>query len=211
MRFAPLLLLSFVAAACTASIMAVRDRPSANHWSALAEAEGRLNSVKQEVQGKHLKPSSRDSARQLACIYRQQGKLEEAGAIYRLLWIESDEPTEFVRDGRELAAIYLDMAGFASSIECYRRLLDYDLARMSPDDPEIALDLNNLGICYLTAGSCSPDKKNAEQYYILAGRCFAGADQIDRAKNNSALPGRSASAFNKEILSQRQAEAQDSM
>lgn len=203
---ARLLLFSFIAAACTASLLAVQtpdgasDRSVKNHWQELEKAEAGFDALKAELAGGRLPGAKRQEARHLAAIYRQEGKLAEAAAIYRLLWNEPDPPAQFVRDGRELAAIYLEMAAFPSAIESYQKILAYDRSRLAGDDHEIALDLNNLGLCYFVAGSCSPVKDNAAQYFSMAGHCFDDADSIAQRRSNSALPRVSASRINKEVL-----------
>lgn len=199
---ARLILFSFIAAACTASLLAVQAPHNGavkNHWQELDRAEAGFTNLKSELAG-GLPAAKRQQARQLAAIYRQKGKQAEAAAIYRLLWNQPDEPAQFVRDGRELAAIYLEMAAFSSAIESYQKILAYDQSRLSNDDHEIALDLNNLGLCYFVAGSCSPVKDNAEQYFSMAGRCFDDADSIAQRRSNSALPRVSASKLNKGVL-----------
>lgn len=207
MKIPVLLLLSFMALACTVSIASVREPKNAvDYWQSLSAKESGYSALAAEIDRGKLDPAKHEQARQLARIYRQEGKQEEAAKIFRLLWTEHVSPDQFVSDGRELGAIYLDMSAFSSSIESYQKILDYDRGRLQAGDRNIALDLNNLGICYLTAGSCSVNKEYASRYYQLAGRCFAEAQGIEKTSMNSALPGRSPAQINRAVLSEMQAE-----
>lgn len=152
---------SIVSLACIASVLAVSEKGQGeplNHWQALSRtaAEPHFDNVKSALAKQHFDIVMLPSARELASIYRQLGKQEEAAKIYRILWLVPQEPDSFVKDALELASLYSDMTAFQYAIESYKKILDFDRKRLTANHPDIVRDLNNLGVCYRCyAVSCS--------------------------------------------------------
>ena len=171
------------------SILYVSEGNSAlkekNHWQNLDQEESKYADLKTRVLDKHVQNIAAEDlvrARELASIYRQQGKQEDAALIYRKLWVTQANLPSFTSDGRELAALYTDMGSYASAVESYQKLLQYDRAQLPASDPAITRDLNNLGQCYYTAGCGTTDNKTRRQYFIWAREQFALAAKTHDVK-----------------------------
>ena len=79
-----------ISATCISSLVAVSEkRGISNHWQAIdaISAEPRFDKVKAAVLKQHFDAEMLPQARELASIYRQQGKQEDSAKIYRMLWL----------------------------------------------------------------------------------------------------------------------------
>jgi len=174
-----------VCLACLGSTLYVSDANLSlkqdNHWQKLQQEESLYSDIKSIVASKTAKVlpvEAQARARELASIYRQEGKQEEAAALYRMLWDSDGNKPSFIPDALELASIYTDMGGFASAVETDQKILRYDRDRLPPSDPAIARDINNLGQCYYTAGCGTADPKLRKQYFVWAKEEYAAAQKL---------------------------------
>ena len=88
----------------------------------------------------------------LAELYRANHRYSEAEPLYKkaIAIAELKEPGQVVttRYLGHLAFLYLGQGKLAGSERLYRRALAIAQSRMRPDDPELAVDLDNLGLVY---------------------------------------------------------------
>jgi tetratricopeptide (TPR) repeat protein len=178
-----------IAATCIFSYMAVSEkREISNHWQAIdaVASEPRFALVKAAVLKKHLDSEMLPPARELASLYRQQGKQEEAAKIYRLLWLAPQDPEGFVGDALELASLYSDMSAFPYAIESYKKILEFDRLRLKPDSPGIVRDLNNLGVCYRCYAVSSSEPSQRQLNLDLASAQLSEAARICSASQTLA-------------------------
>ncbi|MBP9810842.1 hypothetical protein KBF38_21240 [bacterium] len=170
-----------VSVACTSSLVAVSEKKGfSNHWQSLSAvaSESRFDKIKAAVSKQHLDSGELLEARELASLYRQQGKQEEAAKIYRLLWLAPQEPESFVKDALELASLYSDMSAFPYAIESYKKILEFDRLRLKNDQRDIVRDLNNLGVCYRCYAVSSSEPRKIQTNFELAAACLAEAAKI---------------------------------
>ncbi|MBS1993293.1 MAG: hypothetical protein JSS86_16495 [Cyanobacteria bacterium SZAS LIN-2] len=178
---------AFICAVCLVSILYVNSAndnlKENNRWQTLTREEGAYPDIKQHMAAKNPAPltgTTGQRARELASIYRQEGKQEEAAAIYRLLWLSAPPgySRDFAADARDLASLYTDMGAFSSAVASYQKILQYDQNWLPANDPRIACDLNNLGQCYYTAGCAAAEPGLRRKYLTWAGEQFAAAQKL---------------------------------
>ncbi len=183
MRIANLVFAIAVSVASISSVLAVSERNKSalpNHWQELELKAGdaKFNLVKAAVKKQQIEPDLLPAARELATIYRQLGKQQDAAKIYRILWLAKQEPKRFVEDALELASLYSEMSAFTYAIESYQKILEFDRLRFPANDPTIARDLNNLAVCYRCYGISLTDPKKRKYNLDLAAVNFAAAAKI---------------------------------
>ncbi|MBU6454580.1 MAG: hypothetical protein KGS72_22615 [Cyanobacteria bacterium REEB67] len=214
-----LVALSVGSFACLGSLLYVNDANPPlkvkNHWQSLDEQESGYADIKAQVaallkvaenklDGKSIKsPSAKKRARELALIYRQQGKQEKAAEIYRLLWLSAGAKFN-TEDGLALAATYTDMGGFDSAILSYQKILTYD---QSSTDIEakvrqalVARDLNNLGQCYYTVACATAQSDTRKKYLRWARDQFIAAAKLANAEEETRLVRQNLASVETELL-----------
>jgi tetratricopeptide (TPR) repeat protein len=176
-----------VSVTCTYSLLAVSEKEGfSNYWQSLSAiaAESRFDRIKAAVSKQHLDSGELLDARELASLYRQQGKQEEAAKIYRLLWLAPQEPESFVKDALELASLYSDMSAFPYAIESYKKVLEFDRLRLKRGHRDIVRDLNNLGLCYRCYAVSSSETRKRQANFELAAAYLAEAAEICSGKQS---------------------------
>jgi tetratricopeptide (TPR) repeat protein len=190
---------------CLGSLLYVSDANAplkgSNHWQMLDAQESRYGDVQRQISGllklpeaqingSIFKAGEKKRARELALIYRQQGKQEKAAEIYRLLWLSADKGFN-TEDGLALAATYTDMGGFPSAILSYQKILAYDQTSADIDPRSrnalVARDLNNLGQCYYTVACATARGDTRKKYLHWAKEQFIAAAKLTSAERESAL------------------------
>ena len=189
MRIANLIFAIAVSVASISSVLAVSERCNSglpNHFQTLESNsnDSKFDAVKAAVKKQQLQPELLPKARELANIYRQLGKQQEAAKICRILWLTSKEPEQFVKDALELASLYSDMTAFTYAIESYKKILEYDRLRFSPNHPAIARDLNNLAVCYRCYGVSLTDPEKRKVNLDIAAMYLAEAAKMGSASQN---------------------------
>ncbi|MDP3510511.1 MAG: hypothetical protein Q8T09_21255 [Candidatus Melainabacteria bacterium] len=176
-----------VSVTCTYSFLAVSEKTGlSNYWQSLSAvaSESRFDKIKAAVSKQHLDSGKLLEARELASLYRQQGKQEEAAKIYRLLWLTPQEPENFVKDALELASLYSDMSAFPYAIESYKKILEFDRLRLKRGHRDIVRDLNNLGLCYRCYAVSSSETSKRQANFELAAAYLADAAEICSANQS---------------------------
>jgi tetratricopeptide (TPR) repeat protein len=109
-----------------------------------------------EIAQSTLGPQSPDGANtlnNLAEVYRYQGDFAEAEKRYqRALVIFGPASPVLARVINNIAALYDDEGKPEKAESLYRDALNMDKDELPPDHPDIARDLNNLGLFYRTYG-----------------------------------------------------------
>lgn len=197
-----------VSLACIVSVLAVSEKGHGeplNHWQTLARtaAEPRFDSIKSALAKQHFDTEMLPAARELASIYRQLGKQEEAAKIYRVLWLAPQQPDSFVRDALELASLYSDMTAFPYAIDSYKKILEFDRKRFTTNHPDIVRDLNNLGVCYRCYAVSSSDAQKRQDNLKLAELYLSEAAKIGKisSESRSSSSEQEAVAVNKKVIS----------
>lgn len=114
------------------------------------------------------------SAFNLALVYEQQDRTEDAELFYRqaiLMWEKSDNPLAVIKPLGTLAALYARLGKYNSAEEMYVRSLEIRTAALGADHLEVAESLFNLGTV------CIQQEK-----YNEAGPYFREALEIMRVK-----------------------------
>lgn len=195
-----------ISVTCTFSLLSVSEKNGfSNHWQTIgaAASELRFDKVKAAVSKQHLDSGELPAARELASLYRQQGKQEEAAKIYRLLWLAPQEPENFVRDALELASLYSDMSAFPYAIESYKKILDFDRLRLKNDHRDIVRDLNNLGVCYRCYAVSSSEPSKRQMNFELAATHLSEAARIC-SSNQSLVDDQVIISTNQSVVAQDQ-------
>ena len=191
---------------CSFCLLSVREKNGfSNHWQTIGAvaSESRFDKVKAAVSKQHLDSGELPTARELASLYRQQGKQEEAAKIYRLLWLAPQEPENFVRDALELASLYSDMSAFPYAIESYKKILDFDRLRLKNDHRDIVRDLNNLGVCYRCYAVSSSEPSKRQMNFELAAAHLSEAAKIC-SSNQSLVDDQVIISTNQNVVAQDQ-------
>lgn len=195
-----------ISVTCTFSLLSVSEKNGfSNHWQTIGAvaSESRFDKVKAAVSKQHLDSGELPAARELASLYRQQGKQEEAAKIYRLLWLAPQEPENFVRDALELASLYSDMSAFPYAIESYKKILDFDRLRLKNDHRDIVRDLNNLGVCYRCYAVSSSEPSKRQMNFELAATHLSEAARIC-SSNQSLVDDQVIISTNQSVVAQDQ-------
>jgi tetratricopeptide (TPR) repeat protein len=125
-----------------------------------------------------------ETRKEYALTLWQSGKLDEAAKQLKDLWLEAaarqrsgcDE--EFVSVARALSNVYQDMGGFDSAGKCYQSILEYELPRMPSDDPRLATEYNNIGLCHYLQAEATDAKIDRAREFNLALTSFRQAEKI---------------------------------